>query len=75
VIQHARSSPRAASVLKDAELMASILEAQHGAWAEEVAHFFAQFHGQQGDLKRAKAWAGVVAAVRTRELTRMLEAS
>lgn len=55
--------------------MASILEAQHGAWAKEVAEFFAQVHGQQGDLKRAKAWAGVVAAVRTRELTRLLEVS
>ena len=46
--------------------MAAILEGQHGLLAVDVAEFFAEVHGQQGDAGRAWAWAGVAETVRAR---------
>jgi hypothetical protein len=60
------------STLQDAELMAVVLEGRHGAFAAEVAEFFALLHRQVGDASRSKAWGGVARQVRRREYDRML---
>jgi hypothetical protein len=46
--------------------MASVLEGRHGAWAADVADFFAAFHDLKGDADRSRAWAGVAKAARRR---------
>jgi hypothetical protein len=60
------------STLQDADLMAVVLEGRHGAFAAEVAEFFALLHRQIGDASRSKAWGGVARQVRRREYDRML---
>lgn len=60
------------STLKDAELMAVVLEGRHGVFAAEVAEFFSLLHRQLGDAGRSKAWGGVARTVRRRENDRML---
>lgn len=59
------------STLKDAELMAVVLEGRHGMLAAEVAEFFALLHCQLGDESRSKAWGGVARTVRKRAQDRM----
>jgi hypothetical protein len=60
--------------LEDAELMAVVLEGRHGAFAAEVAEFFALLHRQIGDASRSKAWGGVARQVRRREHDRLYDA-
>jgi len=71
-----RSSPRkmkaALPKVHDAELMAVVLEGRHGAFAAEVAEFFALLHRQLGDVSRSKSWIGVARKVRQRENDRLL---
>ncbi len=57
--------------LQDAELMAVVLEGRHGAFAAEVADFFALLHKQLGDASRSQAWGGVARMVRRRENDRL----
>jgi hypothetical protein len=38
--------------------MAAALERRHGAWAADIAEFFATAHRLKGDVSRASAWAG-----------------
>ncbi len=57
--------------LHDAELMAVVLEGRHGAFAAEVADFFALLHRQLGDASRSQAWGGVARMVRRRESDRL----
>lgn len=57
--------------LHDAELMAVVLEGRHGAFAAEVADFFALLHRQLGDARRSQAWGGVARMVRRRESDRL----
>jgi hypothetical protein len=52
--------------LGEVETMVSVLEGRHGAWAAEVAEFFATFHSLKGDAARSWAWAGVAEAARRR---------
>lgn len=59
--------------LREAELMAVVLEGRHGSHAADVAEFFAILHRQQGDSSRSRAWAGVARAVRKRESDRLLD--
>lgn len=59
------------STLQDAELMAVVLEGRHGAFAAEVAEFFALLHRQLGDASRSQAWGGVARMVRRRESDRL----
>lgn len=71
-----RSSRKKESLttLQDAELMAVVLEGRHGAFAAEVADFFALLHRQLGDGNRSKAWNGVARTVRKRTYDRLLAA-
>ena len=46
--------------------MVSVLEGRHGAWAADVADFFATFHSLKGDAARSWAWAGVAEVARRR---------
>ena len=48
------------------ETMVSVLESRHGAWAAEVADFFATFHDLKGDPQRSRAWANVAKSARRR---------
>jgi hypothetical protein len=50
----------------DVEFMALTLEGRHGVYAAEVADFFADLRGAEGDAGRSWAWAGVAALVRQR---------
>ena len=59
-----------AATKSDLDNMAQVLEGQHGAWAAEMAEFFALLHGQKGDALRSWAWNGVAEAVRRREAAR-----
>jgi hypothetical protein len=58
--------------LEDAELMAVVLEGRHGAFAAEVAEFFALLHRQLGDTSRSQSWGSVARTVRRREQDRLL---
>ena len=53
-------------VLGEVETMVSVLEGRHGAWAADVADFFATFHSLKGDAARSWAWAGVAEVARRR---------
>jgi hypothetical protein len=59
------------SALPDAEFMAVVLEGRHGAFAAEVADFFALLHRQLGDPDRSHAWGGVARTVRRRTIDRL----
>lgn len=56
---------------RDVVFMAEVLEGRHGAFAAEVAEFFASYHGEKGDAGRAWAWSGVAELVRNRERARI----
>lgn len=51
--------------------LASTLEAIHGVYAAEVAEFFADAHGQEGDRGRLRAWSSVAGLIRQREFERL----
>ncbi|MEM8971580.1 MAG: hypothetical protein AAGD43_05930 [Pseudomonadota bacterium] len=53
--------------------MVEVLEAQHGALAEDIAEFFATKHCLAGDAGRSWAWAGVAARLRQRAKKRLQE--
>jgi hypothetical protein len=57
----------------EAEAMACVLEARHGAWAADVAEFFSTFHSLKGDAGRSWAWAGVAELARRRAEARQSE--
>jgi hypothetical protein len=59
---------------KDVDFMATVLEGRHGLFAADVAEFFSDLHGVQGDAGRSWAWAGVAETVRVRERVRLTEA-
>jgi hypothetical protein len=63
----------ATPVLGEVETMVSVLEGRHGAWAADVADFFATFHDLKGDSARSQAWAGVAKAARRRSKARQDE--
>ena len=56
----------ATPALGEVETMVSVLEGRHGAWAADVADFFATFHSLKGDAARSWAWAGVAEVARRR---------
>lgn len=56
---------------RDVAAMAEVLEGRHGAFAADVAEFFATYHGEKGDAGRAWAWSGVAELVRNRERARL----
>ncbi len=56
------------------EIMAIVLEAQHGLYAAEVAEFFASLHTKRGDKRRSRAWASVAERIRFRERERLEQA-
>ena len=56
---------------RDVCAMAEVLESKHGAFAAEIADFFAIYHGEKGDAGRAWAWSGVAELVRNRERARL----
>lgn len=60
-------------VLGEVETMVSVLEGRHGAWAADVADFFATFHSLKGDAPRSWAWAGVAEVARRRAEARECE--
>jgi hypothetical protein len=60
-------------VLGEVETMVSVLEGRHGAWAADVAVFFATFHSLKGDAPRSWAWAGVAEVARRRAEARESE--
>jgi len=51
--------------------LATTLEAIHGVYAAEVAEFFADAHGQEGDRGRLRAWTTVAGLIRQREHERL----
>jgi len=53
------------------EIMAIVLEAQHGLYAAEVADFFADLLTNLGDESRSRAWTGVAEHIRLRECERL----
>jgi hypothetical protein len=60
-------------VLGEVETMVCVLEGRHGAWAADVADFFATFHSLKGDAPRSWAWAGVAEVARRRAEARACE--
>lgn len=60
-------------VLGEVETMVSVLEGRHGAWAADVADFFATFHSLKGDAPRSWAWADVAEVARRRAEARECE--
>jgi hypothetical protein len=56
------------------EIMAIVLEAQHGLYAAEVADFFAGLHTERGDASRSRAWTNVARRIRYRERERLEQA-
>ncbi len=60
-------------VLGEVETMVCVLEGRHGAWAADVADFFATFHSLKGDAPRSWAWAGVAEVARRRAEARESE--
>lgn len=71
-MRSATSKKSTPPTLQDAELMAVVLEGRHGAFAADVADFFALLHRQLGDQSRSHAWGGVARTVRRRESDRLL---
>lgn len=57
----------------EVDTMASVLEGRHGAFAAEIAEFFAALHGHKGDASRSWAWNVVAEAIRRRELARQYQ--
>ncbi len=55
----------------DVESIVEVLEGHHGAYAAEIADFFATKHSLAGDAGRSWAWAGVAERVRTRARERI----
>ena len=51
--------------------LASTLEAIHGIYAADVAEFFADAHGQEGDRGRLRAWSTVAGLIKQREYERL----
>ena len=51
--------------------LASTLEAIHGVHAAEVADFYADAHGQEGDRGRLRALSTVAGLIRRREIERL----
>ena len=66
ISQHSQLHDDATPALGEVETMVSVLEGRHGAWAAEIADFFATFHTLKGDMGRSWAWAGVAEAARRR---------
>ena len=60
--------------LEEVESIASLLEGEHGAFAAEVAEFFATQHSIGGDAGRSWAWTGVADRIRDREQKRIISA-
>ena len=50
----------------EVEMMAGVLEGQHGILAEHLAQFFSDLNAQKGDASRSWAWVAVSACVRKR---------
>jgi hypothetical protein len=59
----------------EVEAVAAVLEGRHGAWAADVAEFFATLHSLNGHADRSWAWADVAETVRRRTSSRQAEAS
>jgi hypothetical protein len=57
----------------EVEAMVAVLEGRHGAWAAEVAEFFATLHSLKGDAGRSGAWAGVADLARRKAEARLGE--
>jgi hypothetical protein len=53
--------------------MVAVLEGRHGAWAADVAEFFATLHSLKGDVGRSWAWAGVAEMARRKAEARVRE--
>jgi len=66
---HANATPTPGEV----EAMVAVLEGRHGAWAAEVAEFFATLHGLKGDTGRSCAWADVADMARRKAEARVGE--
>ena len=60
-----------AATLGQMRTLASTLEAIHGVHAVEVAKFFAEAHGQEGDRGRLRAWTMVAGLIQQREYERL----
>ncbi|MFA5950819.1 MAG: hypothetical protein WC807_11115 [Hyphomicrobium sp.] len=73
-MQQEKQEKQIPAALREAELMAVVLEGRHGNHAAEVADFFSSLHRHQGDTSRSRAWAGVARLVRRRESDRLLDA-
>jgi hypothetical protein len=58
---------------REVEAMVAVLEGRHGAFAADVAEFFATAHSLKGDAGRSWAWAGVAELVRRRAEARQME--
>jgi hypothetical protein len=57
----------------EVDTMATVLEARHGAFASEIAEFFATLHGHKGDAPRSWAWNIVAETIRRREQSRQVD--
>ena len=58
---------------RDVENMALVLEGRHGSHAADVADFFAEYHGVDGDAGRSWAWAGMAEMIRRLERIRQTD--
>ena len=59
------------STIGQIQTLASTLEAIHGIYAADVAVFFAEAHGQEGDRGRLRAWSTVAGLIKQREDERL----
>lgn len=57
----------------EVDAMAAVLEGRHGAWAADVAEFFATAHLLKGDKARGSAWSGVAEQVRRKADERLCD--
>ena len=59
------------STIGQIQTLASTLEGIHGIYAADVAEFFAEAHGQEGDRGRLRAWSTVAGLIKQREHERL----
>ena len=59
------------AAMPEVEAMVAVLEGRHGAFAADVADFFATFHSLKGDKARSWAWADVAERARNKTEERL----
>ena len=71
ISEHSLDDTEFNTTLSEIRNLACTLEGLHGVHAYDVAEFFAEAHGQEGDRGRLRAWTTVAGLIRQREHERL----